>query len=469
VVVVVVTALVAALPGHTQAQIGGTISYGSSVVGTLSATTQSLTYSFNGGAGDLVTVEALGLTSGLDPTVTLLGPDQQIVTTSSDDRYLTGNPDVYLSLFLPAAGPYSLVVSSQNATIGDFLLQLRGQPPGSTTPLAYDTPLSVPLSPDAAQHTYHFDTACPTTLTVDNQAAPDFAFVVRVRNAQGKVFALLRGPNKLEDRVMLPDQSGRYLLEVLSEDPAATGAITLTITCAEQAPECVSTAPGGAGVVPATADCPPCAPCDDDDAPTCSETVFTAELIPDTRNIQVTYSIAPEAEYVHLIASGLYPDGGEAYLSSVTLPAAVLGATGDFVLPDVPVHYSGIRLRLQHLAADDTVLCEDEALVEIPPLGPVEWGPAVVCSVTLLAPTEAIANGLQTFFWSEVPEATTYQVKIMNSSSVLVSGRIAPPATSLTLDVSEAAIGPGTNFRIFVEAYTGPGELCTDSVSVTRR
>ncbi|NDJ78877.1 MAG: hypothetical protein GYB65_21710, partial [Chloroflexi bacterium] len=469
VLVLVVTAVFAALPGNTQAQIGGTISYGNSVFGALSATTQSLTYSFDGSADDLVTVEALGLTSGLDPMVTLLGPDGQTLATGGDDRYITGTSDVFFSLFLPATGSYALVLSSQNSSTGDFMLQLRGQPAGTTTPLAYDTPVTVPLSADAAFYQYHFDTDCPTTLTVDNQVfGPDFPYVVRVRNAQGELFALLRGPNKLEDRVMLPGQSGRYLVEVQLEDPLAMGSIALVITCAENAPDCVC---DGAEMEPAAVvECPECRPCDEPvDAPPCAGAVFTAGLVAEgVRDVQIAYALVPEAAYGYLILSGQYVDGGEAYLTSLML----LDRTGEFAFEPLPGYYSALRLRMQHLDADDNVLCESEVLVELPPSDgePVPWGPAVDCTVELVAPRETMANGLQTFFWSDVPGAHHYNLRVWRDGDMVANGTVSAPATSLTLDVSEASIGSGTEFTIAIEAFldAGGANSCWDSVDVVR-
>ena len=84
VLVLVLTAVVLALPSPpgTQAQIGGTIGYGSSVFGTIAAAGQSLTYSFNGSVGDLVQVTLRNWTGTLDPRLDLVAPDGQTIASS---------------------------------------------------------------------------------------------------------------------------------------------------------------------------------------------------------------------------------------------------------------------------------------------------------------------------------------------------------------------------------------------------
>ncbi|MCZ7545169.1 MAG: hypothetical protein M5R40_17310 [Anaerolineae bacterium] len=75
--------------------------------------------------------------------------------------------------------------------------------------------------------------------------------MVKVRNAQGGLIALLYGGDAFEDRLVVPPLSGRYEVEVLSEDPQQQGTVNLLVTCSDAAPGCID---GGAD----TAACPPC-------------------------------------------------------------------------------------------------------------------------------------------------------------------------------------------------------------------
>jgi hypothetical protein len=53
------------------------VEYGDAVLGTISTDGSPVTYSFNGNAGDLVTIRAVGITRGADLNLTLFGPAQQ--------------------------------------------------------------------------------------------------------------------------------------------------------------------------------------------------------------------------------------------------------------------------------------------------------------------------------------------------------------------------------------------------------
>ncbi len=237
----------------TRAQIGGTIGYGSSVFGTLSAASQTLTYSFNGSAGDLVQVSGRNWTGTLDPQLSLVSPEGQTVATSAADPFSEDSLEAALSLFLPQTGIYSLQVSGENGTTGDFVLKLQGRGPVTATPLVYgqSVDVNVPVNPPPQYFSFEVDT-CPTVLTVSNLSEGEpftFPFVVKVRDQQGIQIAQLYGGDALEDRLFLAPSSGRYEVLVSSDDPASQGTIRLLLTCTDQAPGCIpgSLAGGEAG------------------------------------------------------------------------------------------------------------------------------------------------------------------------------------------------------------------------------
>ena len=116
-------------------------------------------------------------------------------------------------------------------------------------------------------------------------------------------------------------------------------------------------------------------------------------------------------------------------------------------------------------------LCDDVVTVEVGSDGPVHWGPAAgACDIQLVAPLGTIANGLQTFFWSDVEGAESYSLTLRNNEGTLVAmGGISAPSTSITLDASAASIGPGTIFDVSIEAIQpGGGVWCSDSARVER-
>ncbi len=247
-----------------DAQGGGSISYGSKVLGRISADLPEVMYSFNGTVGDLVQVQVKHWAGTLDPQVTLLTPDGLTIDSSARSPWAAGSQDATLALFLPQTGVYTLLVSAEGGTNGQFLLILQGRSPIIAAPLLYGQGRDVSVPQNPPPQYYIFDTEdCPTVFTVTglSEGQPfTFPFVVKVRNAQGKLSALLYGGDAVEDRLLLPARSGRYEVEVFSEDSRQQGMIHLLVSCADQAPGCIgsaSSSAAGAALGVAT-ECPPC-------------------------------------------------------------------------------------------------------------------------------------------------------------------------------------------------------------------
>ena len=258
--VLLLVIVVGAVPSQRPAALaqgGGTLGYGSKVLGMISADLTQVIYSFNGASGDLVQVHARNWVGTLDPQVTLLAPDGQTVAGSARSPFAAASRDAHLALFLPQTGVYLLLVGAENGTTGQFLLTLQGRAPVFATPLLYGEGVDVVVPQDPQPQYLAFDTQnCPTTLTVTDLSAGQpftFPYMVKVRNAQGGLIALLYGGDAVEDRLVVPAQSGRYEIEVRSEDPKQEGTIHLLVSCADQAPACIGTAASDAA-----RDCPPC-------------------------------------------------------------------------------------------------------------------------------------------------------------------------------------------------------------------
>jgi hypothetical protein len=239
-----------------QAQGGGTIGYGSRVFGSIPAPAQTVAYSLTGTAGDLVQATARTWTGTLAPQLDLVAPDGTTLT-SSTAPFLDVAPAAHVSALLPQTGVYTLRIGGAGETTGDFILNLAGRAPTPATTLSLGEPVdvAVPLAPP--DQLFRFDAgACPTVFTLTNlsDGLPfTFPFYAEVYDPQGTRMAALTGGNAIEDRVVVPADSGSYLVVVRSDDPATQGSIRLLVTCLEDAPPCAT---GGAPA--SAADCPPC-------------------------------------------------------------------------------------------------------------------------------------------------------------------------------------------------------------------
>ncbi len=247
-----------------QAQGGGSIGYGSKVLGRISAELPEVIYSFNGTAGDLVQVRVGNWVGTLDPQVDLLAPDGMTAGSSASSPFAAARTDATLALYLSQTGVHMLLVSAENATNGQFLLSLQGRGAVNAASLVYgeSRDVAVPLNPQP-QYFALETTDCPTVLTVANLSPGrpfTFPFMVKARNSHGALIALLYGGDAVEDRLFLPAQSGRYEIEVLSEDPQQQGSIRLLASCVEQAPGCIGDGTRETAVAEtgAAAECPPC-------------------------------------------------------------------------------------------------------------------------------------------------------------------------------------------------------------------
>lgn len=463
----------------TQAQGSGALSYGSSVTGTISSEVPLALFIFNGTAGDLVHVDVLGLSGGLHPALDLIDPNRETLA-SSHRNSLAANPlDAHIVLVLPSTGAYSLVLGGAEGTTGDFLLQLAGRAPVTATPLVFGQEITVPI-PQAAEPQYFSFAAedCPTTLTVMNPTEPEapasYPFIVKVRDERAQTVALLRGGDALEDRVTVEPLSGTYEVEVWSDDATLAGEITLLVSCAGDAPPCLTGEAGAPGAADVAAACPECEPCENElneDPGLCGEFAITIDEL--TEGGLLTFSW-PAVEDTLGVVYEIVDQTSELIAARLVETAIGTSDTVDLSLMGTgPGEYTII---IHALTEEEGYVCHDETTIELEGIGPVEWGPAAEddeCTVELVAPLETIANGLQTFFWSDVPGAESYWLRVYGQfDSVVAFGTIAAPATSLTLDVSEAAIGAGyggeEDFFIQINVMRGDESWCSTGVRVRR-
>ncbi|MEB2288309.1 MAG: hypothetical protein OZ934_09375 [Anaerolineae bacterium] len=111
-------------PAPPQAPAGATgLVYNEPVEGTLE-TGQTVTWPFDGAAGDVVTVEAVAVVEGLDLFAELVGPDG-VLLAGDDDSGEGTNPRI-ASVALPASGQYTVRVSSV-AGAGGYTLTVTSE------------------------------------------------------------------------------------------------------------------------------------------------------------------------------------------------------------------------------------------------------------------------------------------------------------------------------------------------------
>lgn len=454
-----------------QAQGGGTLTYGALAFGSISAQTPMQIYSFNGTQGDLVDVHLRATSNTLRPFVDLLTSDRQTIATGQQDSFAANLSDVQITLLLPQTGVYSLMLGGLDNTTGDYVLELNGRGPVDAMPLTFGQALPVDVPPNAAPQYFSFTaTDCPTTLSILNpsEGTPyTFPFLVKVRDARGQIVGLLRGRQALEDRVTVAPQSGSYEVEVWADGPSHSGSLTLLVACAGEPQQCLSsdtsTSSGSDG---ACAECPPC-PGDDSGDPLCAD--FAISVDSNDEGV-VTISWPAVEGATHAYVSAADDTGTLVY-------ARVVEDTTETI--EFPLWSSGpgtFTIRVSIGSEDpDFVTCADTIAVETSGGGPVPWGPAAgdECFVDIVAPRDTIANGLQTIFWTDVPGAESYWLRVYGEfDAVVASGTISAPATSITLDLSEAAIGVGyggsDDFYLQIDAMRGGERWCANGVRVTR-
>ncbi|HEX2622611.1 MAG TPA: PPC domain-containing protein, partial [Phototrophicaceae bacterium] len=122
---------VEAPPTETGGSSEGTnLRYGDSVSGTITDTTSSVNYTFEGKSGDTVTIRMRVDNGSLDPYLQLLDASGSVLIENDDDP--NGNRDSAIEVFeLPADGTYTIVATrfqgELGGTVGDFTLSLESE------------------------------------------------------------------------------------------------------------------------------------------------------------------------------------------------------------------------------------------------------------------------------------------------------------------------------------------------------
>jgi len=85
------------------------------------------------------------------------------------------------------------------------------------------------------------------------------------------------------------------------------------------------------------------------------------------------------------------------------------------------------------------------------------------------SPRDGLPNGVVTFYWDAAPGATDYRIVIFNETQQQVGMySVAAPATTVSADVSQGAIGGGISFTYEVQALVNGQAVCRSSVTLLR-
>ncbi|MFN8378168.1 MAG: hypothetical protein U0452_05805 [Anaerolineae bacterium] len=107
-----------------------------------------------------------------------------------------------------------------------------------------------------------------------------------------------------------------------------------------------------------------------------------------------------------------------------------------------------------------------------PSLAPVtalSSSPGANCSVfRLTSPLDGLANGPVTFYWDALPGATGYRLTVYDGGNSLGVFTTDGGQTSMTVDVSSAALGGGFSLGVNLEAMVGFAAACADSHVILR-
>jgi hypothetical protein len=231
-------------------QQAGTLEFFQTLLGVIGEGSPQLNYQFAGRAGQLVSVQVIGISFGFDPQLVVIGPSGQIIAESLDDQFSFNPTDASVDLYLPFEGVYNVLVSGENGTGGSYLVRVNDIPFFSPQELAFGDVIqfdSPPRDASVAQPNppqyFQFDSRgdCPTTLVFTNLSEGDpftFPFKFSVRDEEGMIIAQMIGGRQTENRVIVAANSGTYVVEVLAAEPNARGQLSYRTTCAGEAILC---------------------------------------------------------------------------------------------------------------------------------------------------------------------------------------------------------------------------------------
>lgn len=117
------------LPTPPVTTTGSVLEYGASVTGAISNTTYEVEYTFQGSAGDVVSISMTATAGDLDPLLVLYGPFGEVLNFNDDVNTVEGNYNSALVFRLPQDGEYMILATRFDGDLGistgEFVLDLQ--------------------------------------------------------------------------------------------------------------------------------------------------------------------------------------------------------------------------------------------------------------------------------------------------------------------------------------------------------
>lgn len=214
--------------GHAreaQAQAGSELFEGIPVVGTISPEAPAVMYTLSGRRGTLLTVQAVGLSDGMVPKLSLLSTAQPLVE-SDNDPFGLGN-DARLTSVVSQDGPLQVMVTGTN---GSFAIWYTAVQADGATPLLPGAPVTEAFTSGSPRV---FSVAADATRGLSLIVAPppgqSRAFAAHVYDADGQPVGALFGQGQDSAALLIPPGLKSYLVVVWVRGAETSGDLVVSL------------------------------------------------------------------------------------------------------------------------------------------------------------------------------------------------------------------------------------------------
>jgi hypothetical protein len=244
IVVGILAVMGSALPVLAQGDVT-TIEAGTLISGAITTDAPEILYTFEGEAGDTITISMWAVDPGLDSYLILMLPDGTEIARDDDSG---GNLNSLIGPFsLPEDGAYTVKATRfgglDGSSTGGFELQLLNV---EVAPLTPNEQYTVELNDDMPSAYFSFTPQTDQAYVLTGTSiAGDTGFLINVNTAGGETFNQIYGQvggMGLIDPLLLPDAGQSHVIEVLRQiDPANamagdTVTVQMTLGTVETAP-----------------------------------------------------------------------------------------------------------------------------------------------------------------------------------------------------------------------------------------
>lgn len=206
-----------------QVMAQGIVTYGAAVISTISAESPIAIFTFQGTEDDQVTIQAIGISPGLELSATVQS-GTEILAVADSDPFTSGSTDARIDLRLPATNVYLVLVTSSNGATGDFLFKLNGQPASEKTVIT-GLPADVPIDAGESSHYAFEGSADATTVLNLTSQSPDLQFLAVLRNDVGQIIGTSSGSSAL----VSVNGTGPFEITLSGVTASMTGVVTVAL------------------------------------------------------------------------------------------------------------------------------------------------------------------------------------------------------------------------------------------------